>query len=98
MATNSLIFGERDLILIGAQRHAIGETSKSSEFEASGTEFVLNTNIYCMEYMMLRAIMTSLNYKVSEIKRDENYWIIVHTSYPWEKMSDIECQDRSLTF
>lgn len=98
MATNSLIFSERDLDLIGEQRHTNGEAHKDSEYGANGTEFVLNSNIYRMEYMMLRAIMTSLGYKVSNITRDENYWIIVNTSYPWEKMVEIECQDGSLTF
>lgn len=76
--------------LIGTQRHANGDAHKDTEFGENGTEFVLDPNTYNTEYMMLRATIVGFGYKISNMAKDKNGYIIVNTSYPWEKMLDIE--------
>lgn len=75
---------------IGTQRHANGEAYKDTEFGEHGTEFVLNPNTYNTEYTMLRSMIFGFGYKISNMTKDKNGYIIVNTSYPWEKMSNIE--------
>jgi hypothetical protein len=85
-----LILTESDLMHLGgtiSQNHDSGE---EKGYPSEGTCFILSSEVCNVEAILLRSIMTSLGYRVSE--GEDFYWntcdrcdLIVYTSYPWSR-------------
>ena len=94
----SIVLDEKDLSLIGFDSKKNGEMYKNTEFGENGTKFILNKHAFGIEYVILKSIIKSFGYKVSDIKENDKYEIYANTSYPWKKMCEFkyptnECND-----